>query len=256
MWNSSFKRKGLPPCANKKLKQGEMVQVQHGHLLLLQISCKLHQHDLCNTYRTAEKLHTHCRHIHSEHRGRRSCWSASFYYCMGWQCRKWYRYISWFLFNLSVCSSLVLSSINLGPSSDAETPPVYTLTRVSTWRKTGHRKKRQTGLAHSMAFDRLSLEIIGCPISFRDESPKGPTGSNLFPRTSSSCEQFHSCHNLACSLQSWLTSSNFFLLKISFHQQTFSKGPVLALFFLINLLNITLNCLLCFPQCPPCLLLL
>lgn len=62
------KRKGSLPCAKKKLKQGEMVQAQCGHLLFTKwheerdvsfvstISCQLHQHDLCNARRTAAKL--------------------------------------------------------------------------------------------------------------------------------------------------------------------------------------------------------
>jgi len=36
------------------------------------------------------------------------------FYFTGWQCRKWYRYIFWFLFNLSVCNSFVLSSVHRG----------------------------------------------------------------------------------------------------------------------------------------------
>ena len=37
----------------------------------------------------------------------------SFYYA-GWQSRKWYRYIFWFLFNLSICNAFVLFNIYRG----------------------------------------------------------------------------------------------------------------------------------------------
>ena len=35
-------------------------------------------------------------------------------YCSGWQSKKWYKYIFWFLFNVSVCNAFVLESEHVG----------------------------------------------------------------------------------------------------------------------------------------------
>ena len=32
------------------------------------------------------------------------------FYCSGWQSKKWYKYLFWFLFNVSVCNAFVLES--------------------------------------------------------------------------------------------------------------------------------------------------
>ena len=75
---------------------------------------------------------------------------------------------------------LFISIETLEPFADAETSPGYPLARVSTWRKTGHERKTQTGVAKPVDFDRLSLKMMDFPISFRNESTKGQTSYYLF----------------------------------------------------------------------------
>ena len=41
------------------------------------------------------------------------------FYCSGWQSKKWYRYIFWFLFNVSVCNAFVLESEHIGSKRES-----------------------------------------------------------------------------------------------------------------------------------------
>ena len=41
------------------------------------------------------------------------------FYCSGWQSKKWYRYIFWFLFNVSVCNAFVLESEHFGSKRES-----------------------------------------------------------------------------------------------------------------------------------------
>ena len=117
-------RKGLPPCEKKKLKQGEMVHAQHGHLLFT----KWHDKRDVSFLSTNISPTAPTRPVQPKKKGHkitiknlanmggvdRADQLCSFYFT-GWQCRKWYRYIFWFLFNLSVCNAFVLSSVHRGP---------------------------------------------------------------------------------------------------------------------------------------------
>ena len=41
------------------------------------------------------------------------------FYCSGWQSKKWYRYIFWFLFNVSVCNAFLLESEHIGSKHES-----------------------------------------------------------------------------------------------------------------------------------------
>ena len=41
------------------------------------------------------------------------------FYCSGWQSKKWYKYIFWFLFNVSVCNAFVLESEHVGSKRES-----------------------------------------------------------------------------------------------------------------------------------------
>ena len=41
------------------------------------------------------------------------------FYCSGWQSKKSYRYIFWFLFNVSVCNAFVLESEHIGSKRES-----------------------------------------------------------------------------------------------------------------------------------------
>ena len=57
-------------------------------------------------------------------------------YHMGWQSRKWYHYIFWFLFNLSVCNAHVLESFYNGNQNKEKRPLIdfkKTNRKMSEW---------------------------------------------------------------------------------------------------------------------------
>ena len=41
------------------------------------------------------------------------------FHCSGWQSKKWYRYIFWFPFNVSVCNAFVLESEHVGSKRES-----------------------------------------------------------------------------------------------------------------------------------------
>ena len=41
------------------------------------------------------------------------------FYCSGWQSKKWYKYIFWFPFNVSVCNAFVLESEHVGSKRES-----------------------------------------------------------------------------------------------------------------------------------------
>lgn len=108
----------------------EMVQAQRGHLLFTKWHDKRDVAFLSTKYFTnctnttcamrKERLRNYnsetacCRHLHSEHARRWPCWSTLYLLFYWLAVLKWYRYIFWFLFNLSVCISFVLSSVHRG----------------------------------------------------------------------------------------------------------------------------------------------
>ena len=123
-------RKGLLPCVKKKLKQGEMVKDQHGHLLFTKWHDKRDVAFLStNISPTAPTRPVQCKKKGHEIKIQKPLLADTYtanmegvdradqlrtFYFAGWQCRKWYKYIFWFLFNLSICSSFVLSTVHHG----------------------------------------------------------------------------------------------------------------------------------------------
>ena len=123
-------RKGLPPCVKKKLKQREIVKAQRGHLLFTKWHNKRDVAFLStNISPTAPTRPVQCKKkgreitiqkplvpdTYTANMGGVDCADQlrTFYFA-GWQCRKWYKYIFWFVFNLSVFNSFVLSSVHRG----------------------------------------------------------------------------------------------------------------------------------------------
>ena len=121
-------RKDLPPCKNTKLKQGEIIQRQRGKLLYTKWHDKKDVTFLSTNVCPTEPA----RQVKRKVRGQeifidkpkvanvytskmggvdRSDQLCSFY-STGWQSRKWYKYIFWFVFNLSVCNAFVLEGFH------------------------------------------------------------------------------------------------------------------------------------------------
>ena len=117
-------RKDLPPCAKSKLKQGETVQAQRGNLMFT----KWHDKRDVSFLSTNVSPLDAGRQVQRTVRGENvnitkpkvaDVYTASMggvdqadqlrsFYSTGWQSRKWYKYIFWFIFNLSVCNAFVL----------------------------------------------------------------------------------------------------------------------------------------------------
>ena len=120
-------RKDLPPCAKNKLKQGEKVFAQRGKIIFTKWHDKRDISFLSSNVLPSEPSRLvprkkNGRNIQIEKPRVADVYTAdmggvdradqlrSFYFA-GYSSRKWYRYIFWFLFNLSVCNSFILESI-------------------------------------------------------------------------------------------------------------------------------------------------
>ena len=120
-------RKDLPPCAKNKLKQGEKVSAQRGKIIFTKWHDKRDISFLSSNVLPSEPSRLvprkkNGRNIQIEKPRVADVYTAdmggvdradqlqSFYFA-GYSSRKWYRYIFWFLFNLSVCNSFILESI-------------------------------------------------------------------------------------------------------------------------------------------------
>ena len=122
--------KDLLPCAKQKLKQGEIVTAQRGALVFT----KWHDKQDISFLYTNVSPSEPSRPVQQKKKGQNieiqklrvaDVYTAfmggvdhtdqlrSFYYT-GWQSRKWYRHIFWFLFNLSICNAFVLFNIHCG----------------------------------------------------------------------------------------------------------------------------------------------
>ena len=120
-------RKDLPPCAKNKLRQGEKVCAQRGKIIFTKWHDKRDISFLSTNVLPSEPSRLvarkkNGRNIQIEKPRVADVYTAdmggvdradqlrSFYFA-GYSSRKWYRYIFWFLFNLSVCNSFILESI-------------------------------------------------------------------------------------------------------------------------------------------------
>ena len=120
-------RKDLPPCAKNKLKQGEKVSAQRGKIIFTKWHDKRDVSFLSTNVLPSEPSRLvprkkNGRNIQIEKPRVADVYTAdmggvdradqlrSFYFA-GYSSRKWYRYIFWFLFNLSVCNSFILESV-------------------------------------------------------------------------------------------------------------------------------------------------
>ena len=119
--------KDLPPCAKNKLKQGEKVCAQRGKIIFTKWHDKRDISFLSTNVLPSEPSHLvprkkNGRNIQIEKPRVADVYTADMggvdhadqlraFYFAGYSSRKWYRYIFWFLFNLSVCNSFILKSI-------------------------------------------------------------------------------------------------------------------------------------------------
>ena len=123
-------RKDLPPCAKQKLKQGDIVTAQCGALVFTKWYDKRGISFLSTNVSPTEPSRPVQRKkkgqnieiqkslvadVYTTFMGGVDCEDQlrSFYYTDR-QSRKWYRYIFWFLFNLSICNAFVLFNIHCG----------------------------------------------------------------------------------------------------------------------------------------------
>ena len=117
-------RKDLPPCAKNKLKQGEKVSAQRGSLVFTKWHDKRDISFLSTNVLPSEAPRIVQRRkngrnidiekprvadVYTAHMGGvdRANQLRSFYFA-GYSSRKWYRYIFWFLFNLSFSNQLIV----------------------------------------------------------------------------------------------------------------------------------------------------
>ncbi|KAK3735138.1 hypothetical protein QZH41_000008 [Actinostola sp. cb2023] len=124
-------RKEMPPCAKDKLRQpGELLRMQKGNLLFTKWHDKRDVAFLSTNVsprepprrvqrkkgeRNFEIDKPNVADVYTKYMGGvdQADQLRSYYYA-GRQSRKWYRYIFWFIFNLSVCNSHILESHHLG----------------------------------------------------------------------------------------------------------------------------------------------
>ena len=128
-------RKDLPPCAKHKLRLGEMARAQCGQLVFTKWHNKRDVAFLSTnvspdeSFRPVSRIHNRqnvniekprVSDVYTAHMGGvdRADQLRSFY-CCGWQSKKWYRYIFWFLFNVSVCNAFVLESEHFGSKRES-----------------------------------------------------------------------------------------------------------------------------------------
>ena len=119
-------RKDLPPCSKNKLKQGEVEQAQKGTL----VYTKWHDKKDVSFLSTNVSPMEAGRQVERTVRGQRThitkqkvadVYTANMggvdradqlrsFYASGWQSCKWYKYLFWFAFNLSVSNAFVLEN--------------------------------------------------------------------------------------------------------------------------------------------------
>ena len=123
-------RKDLPPCAKTKLKQGDCVYAQRNTMVFTKWHDKRDVSFLSTNTSPTEPPRQVERKIKGQAitidkprvadvytsymGGVGRADQLSSYYCTVWQTRKWYRYIFWYLFNISVCNAAVLESVHRG----------------------------------------------------------------------------------------------------------------------------------------------
>ena len=117
-----------PPCSKNKLRQGEKVRAQRDKLVFTKWHDKRDISFLSTNVLPSEPARVvprqrHGRNfniekprvadVYTSHMGGvdRADQLRSFYFT-GYSSRKWYRYIFWFLFNLSICNAFVLESFH------------------------------------------------------------------------------------------------------------------------------------------------
>lgn len=119
--------KDLPPCTNNKLWQGEKVSAQCSKLIFMKWHNKrgisfLSTNVLPNKAPCIIQQRNNGCNINIEKPDIADVYTANMggvdqanqlhsFYFAGFSSRKWYRYIFWFLFNLSVCNGFILESI-------------------------------------------------------------------------------------------------------------------------------------------------
>ena len=129
-------RKDLPPCAKDKLRQGEKVCAQRGKLIFTKWHDKRDISFLSTNVLPSEPSRLvprikNGRDIQIEKPRVADVYTADMggvdradqlraFYFAGYSSRKWYRYIFWFLFNLSVCNSFILESIYIAQIKECE----------------------------------------------------------------------------------------------------------------------------------------
>ena len=128
-------RKDLPPCAKHKLRFGEIARAQRSQLVFTKWHDKRDVAFLSinvspdEPSRPVPRIHNRqnvniekprVSDVYTAHMGGvdRADQLRSFY-CSGWQSKKWYRYIFWFLFNVSVCNAFVLESEHIGSKRES-----------------------------------------------------------------------------------------------------------------------------------------
>ena len=121
-------RKDLPPCAKNKLRQGEKVSAQRGKIVFTKWHDKRDISFLSTNVLPSEPSRLvprkkNGRNIQIEKPRVADVYTANMggvdradqlrsFYFAGYSSRKWYRYIFWFLINLSVCNGYILELIH------------------------------------------------------------------------------------------------------------------------------------------------
>lgn len=176
-------RKDLPPCVKNKLWQGEKVSAQRGKLIFTKWHDKRDISFLSTNFLPSEaprivQRRKNGRNINIEKPHVADVYTANMggvdradqlrsFYFAGYSSRKWYRYIFWFLFNLSVCSGFILESIYRSNEGKRKRPMIsfrldLAKQLIDGFRQRKRKRRSQEALNHPVAREEhVSIHVDG-----------------------------------------------------------------------------------------------
>lgn len=175
--------KDLPPCVKNKLWQGEKVSAQRGKLIFTKWHDKRDISFLSTNFLPSEaprivQRRKNGRNINIEKPHVADVYTANMggvdradqlrsFYFAGYSSRKWYRYIFWFLFNLSVCSGFILESIYRSNEGKRKRPMIsfrldLAKQLIDGFSQRKRKRRSQEALNHPVAREeRVSIHVDG-----------------------------------------------------------------------------------------------
>ena len=211
--------KDLPPCAKNKLQQGEKVSAQRGELVFTKWHDKRDISFLSTNMLPSEaprivQRRKNGRNINSEKPRVADIYTANMggadradqlhsFYFAGYSSRKWYRYIFWFLFNLSVCNGFILKANYRADQGKQKRPMISFRLDLAKQLIDGKRKRKQRSQEtphHPVAREEhISVHVDGrkrkCVQCIR-VGRRTPKGYNIKTRFECSCARSRSAEHV------------------------------------------------------------